>query len=264
MAEIQKNLYLVSVIIVNYQTPRLIDELLLSLGQDQAIEIILIDNSPVDELSATINNQYPYVQYIFNNANVGFAAAVNEGIKMSQGEWVFILNSDANTTCQEILRLVEIATHNKARVAAPKLIGEDGMGQPTVGMFDGFFRSPVNAVLGRPRMLDSNKIMKQTWVDIATGGAMLVHKSVFKDVGLLDESNFFMYFEDIDFSYRLKRKQISILFVPEVSMLHLGGQSANQDTTAKSDNYTRSLGKYLKKHRTNIVSDINNRLKLFR
>ena len=87
---------------------------------------------------------------------------------------------------------------------------------------------------------------------------MLIHKSVFEKIGLLDDKKFFMYFEDIDFSYRLHKAGIKVLYCPKIKIIHLGGASSDQDTRQKNKNYQHGLQTYLNKHRGSVICWINN------
>jgi len=114
-------------------------------------------------------------------------------------------------------------------------------------------------LFARPRFLHCQNIDRPSVVDFLTGAVMLIHRSVFDIVGTLDDKNFFMYFEDLDFSYRLHEAGIKILYCPEVKIIHLGGASSDQDTRQKNKNYQHGLTAYLKKHRGDFAVWINNK-----
>lgn len=253
----------ISIVIINYQTDDLVVALIKSIGNNSELEIILIDNSPVDSLKKKLP-KYTNIRYYFQNKNRGFCAGNNIGIKKAKGKWIFLLNSDTVVEGKDIKTLVEVSEAGKYQVAAPKLLNKDKTAQQSVGYFDRSPRYIINRLLARPRFISSKEITQHTPVDLATGAALLVKKTVFQKVGLLDEKNFFMYFEDIDFCYRLFKRHIPILFVPSIEVMHYGGQSANQDTSRKNENYTNARNAYIKKHCGSVVLQLNKIMKLFK
>ncbi len=262
MAISQEKTNLISVIIINYQTWQTTLDLLKSLGTHKNVEILVIDNGPDDALTAPIKELYPYIRYELMQKNVGYAAAVNKGIEMSQGEWIMILNNDMETTIEDILALVGHALNHNYMVATPRLIKSNGHIQDNVGYFDDCSTHLINCIFARPRLINTSAIEKPTKVDLATGGAVLFHRDVIKRVGKWDE-RFFMYFEDIDFGLRLKKAGIPVLYVPEVEFHHLKSHTANRDPKAKIKNYDKSRARYLKKHRGILIKIINDFLNLY-
>lgn len=261
MAILQEKAYLISIIILNYQTNHLVLELLRKLGNDINIEIIVIDNSPDNTLQSDIQKHFPYIIYHYSEKNLGFAAGNNIGIKQARGEWIMILNSDTETTDDDLKKLLHIAIQEKKQVIAAKLVGKDQNIQNSIGYFDSFFRNPLNWLFLRPRFIDNTYVKDNMQVDFALGAALLIHKSIFQKIGYFD-TDFFMYFEDIDFCYRLHQNNIPILYSPDVQIVHFGGASANLNIVKKSQNYYQSLNRYLTKHRGFLVMMINKLLKI--
>lgn len=243
---------LLSVIILNYRTDEMTFRLVEKLT-DSDIEIILVDNSSSNALREKVA-KLNHVHYTDPDKNLGFAGGVNFGIKQARGEWIFLLNSDADTDVQTIKTLLDKCKIAGMKVATPRLVGNDGTIETNVGLFSGFLEHPINWLFLRPRFVLPNK---DTKVHTATGGALLMHKSVIETVGLLDEKNFFMYFEDMDYSYRLHDKDISILYVPTCVIKHIGGGSSDKNPTQKKQSYLTSLDRYLLKHRGPFILWLN-------
>ena len=262
MAVLQKTTTRVSVVIVHYKTDELTLKLLSGLPKQTGAEVIVVDNSPEPTLKSVIKAKHPHVSYIFAGKNLGFAGGNNLGIKSARGEWVCILNSDTVTSWDSLFSLIDTAEKHSYLLAAP-LLQNKGMIEHNVGYFDTVLKHPVNGLLARPRMIDTSVITRETAVNIATGAALLVHTSVFEKIGFLDDQHYFMYFEDIDFCYRLHKAGIPILYVPQVRITHYGGASSDKDPAKKNDNYLKGLDAYLTKHRGSLVRSINARLKLF-
>lgn len=261
MAILQTKTPKASIIIVNYHTDQLVLDLLAKVGDCDEIEIILIDNSSTPSIQSKLP-KFQSLVYLFQNKNRGFSGGNNMGIKRAKGEWVFLLNSDTLTSGKDILKLVQNCEHEGASAGAPRLVNDDGTLQQSVGYFDAPHKGAVNWLLARPRFVDISG-NENTRVDFATGAALLIKKSLVEKVGLLDEKSFFMYFEDIDFCYRLFREKISILYVPSIKITHFGGKSADQNVQQKNANYTNARNAYIKKHRGSFVLFLNNVFKLF-
>lgn len=241
-----------SIIILNYRTDemtfRLVDKL-----RDDEIEIILVDNSSSENLKAKVAALH-HVLYTDPGANLGFAGGVNFGIKKSKGEWIMLLNSDANTDIKTIKELINKCKSANTKVATPRLIGGDGKIETNVGLFSSFIEHPINWLFLRPRFVLPET---DTKVHTATGGALLIHRSIIEKIGLLDDKNFFMYFEDMDYSYRLHNAGISVLYVPTCIVNHIGGGSSDKNLTQKKQSYLTSLDKYLLKHRGPFILWLN-------
>lgn len=261
MAILQTKTPKVSVIIVNFHTDQLVLDLIKKIGESTLIEIILIDNSS----TRSIEKKLPACKsliYVPQDHNLGFSGANNIGIQRAKGEWVLLLNSDTITSATDILNLVTECELAHALVGAPQLINADKSIQESVGFFDTPHKGIINWLLARPRFAHISSQVNAR-VDCATGAALLINKSIFEKVGLLDEDSFFMYFEDIDFCYRLYKEKISILYVPTIHITHIGGKSSDQNLLKKSQNYTRARSAYIKKHRGTLVLLLNKIFKLF-
>lgn len=269
MATLQKRNPTITVVILNYQTNELVLNLLkliVTHGDSSRLgdlEIIIVDNSQENSLVKKLPHS-ENIRYFFQNKNLGFSGGNNVGIKKAKGEWILLLNSDTVIDGKEIRKLVEICRDSNCEVAAPQLTDKEGTIQNTVGYFDGPFKNILNWIFLRPRLINCKRINQHIRVDLAIGAALLVKKTIFEKVGLLDQKNFFMYFEDMDFSYRLFKHKIPILYVPEVTITHFGGTSADKNRSQKNFNYQSGLQNYIKKHRGKFVVLLNRIFKLFR
>lgn len=242
----------ISLVILNYKTDEMTFRLVEKL-QDEDVEIILVDNSSSENLKIKVVG-LSHVRYTDPGANLGFAGGVNYGIAQSRGEWIMLLNSDADADVQTIKTLLNKCLAANMKVATPRLVGNDSTIETNVGLFSGLLEHPINWLFLRPRFILPTV---DTKVHTATGGALLIHKSIIQKVGLLDEKNFFMYFEDMDYSYRLHNNGISILYVPSCVIKHIGGGSSDKNPTQKKQSYLTSLDRYLLKHRGPLVLWLN-------
>ncbi|QQG44107.1 MAG: glycosyltransferase family 2 protein [Candidatus Roizmanbacteria bacterium] len=264
MALLQEKTPILSIIILNYHTENLVTDLLKKLGQEEDVEIILVDNNETDKLHNLVLKDYSYVNYYSLEKNLGFSGGNNLGISKAKGEWILILNSDTLVTIDTIKKLIEKTAEQEYLAASPKLIYGNGKIQNNVAYFDSFLRDPINWLLARPRFLDCSKVLNETKVNFATAAALLIHHSVFQKIGILDDKNFFMYFEDLDLCQRMHQTGIPILYIPSISIIHLEGASANQNPTQKKVYYSRGLNNYLRKHRGIFIEKLNKLFPLFK
>jgi GT2 family glycosyltransferase len=250
----------ISIITVNYEDTELTLNFLKHLGIADDVEIIVVDNSASNTLQQKLSSE---IKYIHSEKNKGYGGAVNLGIKESSGEWIMILNNDIETTIIEIKTLVKITQQHSMKLATPKLILSDNTIQHSVGYFDSFVKHPINSLFARPRFIDPSLISNPLHVDVTTGAAMLIHRDVINTVGMFDDTNFFMYFEDIDLCLRIFLKKLDWLFIPEVQMKHLQSVTANKNNNQKKENYKHSVYKYIKKHRSFLLAIFSNILPIY-
>lgn len=232
----------VSVIIVSYNTKELTRKCLASVlaSSFAPLEIIVVDNASTDGSVEMIRQEFPQVRLIKNHDNAGFAKANNQAIKIAAGEFVWLLNSDteagADSLAETIVRS-RIAEDETVAAAIPQLTYPDGSWQ-SVG---GSFPSPMNVLL---YFFPLHNILPVGWrrhlpllaaypqeipaagreFDYLTGAAILLKKSALERVGLLAEE-YFMYFEETDLCWRLKRAGYKLIAVGSDPIRHVYGGS---------------------------------------
>jgi hypothetical protein len=262
MATLQKKAPKISVVIVNYKTWQTTLNLYKLLTNCQDLEIIIIDNGPDDTLKKNIENSSDKIRYFLMDKNLGYAGAINKGVSYANGQWILILNNDIEVECHKVMELLKITVNSNFLVSAPRLIDMHNNIQESIGYFDGVKEHFINFLLARPRFIDAKNLRDNTSVDLAIGGAILFNKQVINKIGNWD-SEFFMYFEDIDFCLRLKKENIPILYTPNISFLHHGSLTANQDKKVKEVNYQTAKKRYILKHRGYFINILNNIFHLF-
>lgn len=230
----------ISIIILSYNTRDLLVRCISSVYTAQTSrdtwEIIVVDNASTDDSVVEIKRIFPLVHIIENKKNIGFAAGNNIGIKRAKGSIILLLNSDTEVTVGAIQETARYLVHQpEAGAATCMLTRPDGSmdpachrGFPTPGASFAYFLGfekifPKSTRFGRYHM--GYKDMSQPHeIDSPSGAFFMIKKSIIKKVGLLDE-RFFMYGEDIDWAYRIKKAGLRILFYPYVSVLHKKWQS---------------------------------------
>lgn len=256
-----------SIIIVSYNTKDLLIDCIQSIRKtvkNISYEIIVVDNGSRDGTVAELRNfeflasrrsgRISNFKLIENKKNLGFAKANNQGMKVARGEFILLLNSDAQVLDEATFRMIEfMKAHVDAAVVGGELINPDGGSQPSTGPFLGLWQTIIWLFGGeRLGFLRSSpqKIMSTDWV---SGAFFMVRKSVLKTVGLLDE-HFFMYMEEMEWCYRMKNKGFSIFFLPNVKALHIGLGSSNRTTAIV--NIYKGIIYFYRKHRSPLELEI--------
>jgi N-acetylglucosaminyl-diphospho-decaprenol L-rhamnosyltransferase len=236
----------ISFIIVNFRSRQFLKRCINSIVSKMAdfpFEIIVVNNDReiLDGMPAL-----PSLKIIEHNENNGFARAANIGAEKSQGEFLFFLNSDTEIVTANMQELKNFFNDHSLGAAAPRLISPDGSFQEwSCGNEITFFETLLNN-LGYIRSKPFWSSEKTQEVDWISGAAFLIRKDVFNKIGKFDE-NFFMYFEDVDISRRVRKAGKKIKIIPHFKVLHLGGKSRSGTKEQKSQ-YYKSQDYYFKKH----------------
>ena len=211
---------IVSIIIPSFNTKEVTLRCIRSVVENTSIpyEIIVIDNGSTDGSVKEIIG----VRLIKNSKNLGFAKAVNQGMKVACGEYVLLLNSDVFTKKGSIEKMIEFAQKTSdCGVVGGKLIFATGETQKSVMTFPTLWQTVSKYWLGKK---DSALSQSTVAVDAVVGAAFLITPKAKKTVGLLDE-RYFMYFEDLDYCRRVKKAGLATYYLPEAEFTHLHGES---------------------------------------
>lgn len=218
-----------SVVIVNYRqwdkTEELVRHLQASASvQDGAAEIVIVDNhSPSHPVIKRLRRQ-PSVSLRRWPSNRGFARAVNEGCRLSQGDWYLLLNPD--TTPSEgfldgVVAMLDQLAPN-AGIVGFHLHNSDGTRQLSAGPFPTLLSTIARLVLPRSRRkYQAIRSQERCQVDWVTGCCLLMRGDCVRDVGGLDEA-FFLYYEDVDLCRRARKRNWSVWYEPNLAIVHHG------------------------------------------
>jgi len=263
------------IVIVNYNTRDLLRDCLTSIYEsrgDFSCRVCVVDNCSRDDSAAMARQEFPQVQLIASSINGGYAYANNLGLRAFGFQdsslarhpsslvprYALLLNADTllpPSALQDMLHFIE--AHPEAGAAGPRLVREDGSldlacrrGFPTPSAF--FYRMmglsklfPKSRRFGRYNLtyLDPDEL---TEVDSVVGAFMLVRAEAIHQVGLLDET-FFMYGEDLDWAYRIRKAEWKIYYNPQVTVLHIKGASTKHSRRARYEFY-RAMDIFYRKH----------------
>ena len=242
-----------SIIIVSYNTKTITDDCLASIKKSLSessvsYEIIVVDNVSTDGTREMLARKYPDVITIFNDENVGFGRANNQGMRKAKGAYFLLINSDTVAIKNAIPKLYEFAKNHPKSFAGPKLLNMDRSPQTSCGpflnvgvVFAALFLK--GDVLGITRW-SPNKLKTVDWV---SGACMIGPKKLFMEDLLFDEQ-IFMYMEEIDLLMRARKKGYRTYFYPGSQIVHLGGASSTNKRTGPVLNIYKGLLFVYKKH----------------
>jgi GT2 family glycosyltransferase len=197
---------------------------------------------------------------IWNDKNMGFAAAVNQGIKESKGEFVLLLNPDTELRPGSLQTMFGyLRNRREVGVAGGKILNSDGSLQPSVRRFPTAWDQAVILLKMHnffPKIVAKyfceglNYDVEQE-VDQVRGAYFWVSRKLIEKIGVLDAKSFFIWFEEVDYCRRAWDAGFKVMYLPSSVALHAGGASFNQEPSFQKQRWlNRSMRNYFRKHGT--------------
>jgi len=226
-----------SIIIVNWNTRGLLEQCLASIehtADELEYELIVVDNDSTDGSPQMVMDRFPRVKLIQNHVNSGFASANNLGIRQSLGRFILLLNSDTVVMRSALQNLLDFMhMHPDVGAVSACLLNGDESRQYSCSPIP-TLRREVLRMLHFPGIRPDGYYPMEDWnadepheVEVILGACMLLRKDVLEQVGLMDE-DYFMYSEEVDLCYRMRKGGWRIYWVPQSRVVHFGGQSTRQ------------------------------------
>jgi N-acetylglucosaminyl-diphospho-decaprenol L-rhamnosyltransferase len=250
-----------AVVVVNHNAGDFLERCLSTIhaaAGDLDLDVVLVDNASSDGSTEIVGRANPSLRVFRNRVNRGFAAAANQGVRATTAPFVFLLNPDAEITGGSLASLVKVAADRpSAAVVGPLVRNSDGSLQASARKVPGLLESLGHAFLGpfAPNNRFSRAYTMAEWdrssereVEWVSGCAMLVRREAFDSVGGFDEG-YFMYVEDVDICTRLGQAGWSVLFCPELEVVHETGVSARKQSRRLAFEHSRSIYRYFARHR---------------
>ncbi len=249
-----------SIIIVNWNTKELLlpcVKSVLESGQGISSELIVVDNGSWDGSGDEVRKTFPFIQFVENEKNLGFAKAVNQGLRKASGRYILLLNPDTevkNGAIHELLSFME--SHSGTGVAGAQLLNSDGSKQNSIANFPSLATELLNKRFLRwlfPKRFPGKErsYSEPVEVDSVIGACMMVRRDALDQVGFLDE-DYFLFLEETDWCYRMKRGGWKICHVPQADVYHFQGKSAEAERKRAKVEYYRSRYHFFKKNRGNL------------
>lgn len=272
------------IVVVNYNTRDLLRDCLASIYESRGdfnYQVCVVDNGSHDGSVEMVRQEFPQAQLIASSINGGYAYANNlglrafgfqnaplarhpsppnvEGVGGGVPRYALLLNADTllpPSALQNMLDFME--AHPEAGAAGPRLVREDGsldlacrrsFPAPSAFLYRSMGLSklfPKSRRFGRYNLtyLDPDEL---TEVDSVVGAFMLVRAEAIQQVGLLDEA-FFLYGEDLDWAYRIRKAGWKIYYNPQVTVLHVKGASTKKHSRKARYEFYRAMNIFYRKH----------------
>lgn len=251
-----------TVIIVNYNVKFFLEQCLLSVQkamQGKAGEIVVVDNASKDESRIYLQESFPAIRFFWNDENIGFAKANNLALKAAQGNYILFLNPDTivpEDCFEKCITFMQL--HPEAGALGVQMLDGSGQFLPESkrafpSLLTALFRLsglsrlfPKSSIFNRYHLghLDQNKNHP---VDVLAGAFMLTRKDVLIKTGSFDE-RFFMYAEDIDLSYRIRKAGYTNYYFSECSIIHFKGESTHKASLNYVKMFYHAMSLFVEKH----------------
>jgi len=249
-----------SILIVNYNGKHFLDECIKSLKTNIlcTYEIIIVDNFSSDDSVRYIKAKYPEIKLIESNRNIGFSCGNNLGAHHTSGEYLLLLNNDTKLL-NSLKPAIDLLDFNKQiGVVGCRMYYVNGKLQHSIGKNHTPFSLPLSwlpqlskhSILSKYSRIQYDSLYYKTihknvsWV---SGAFLLTRKAIWSQLKGMDPS-FFMYVEDVDFCKRVRDKNLSIAYTPDVSIIHYEGAGKRWIGERAVTMTTTSYNKFLRKH----------------
>lgn len=239
---------ILSVIIVNYNVKHFLEQCLNSVYASERvlansghldIECFVVDNNSVDGSVEMVQEKFPEVVCIANKDNPGFAKANNQALRIAQGDYLLLLNPDTIVEKDTFVKCIDfMMEHKDCGALGVKMINGEGIylkeskrGFPTPetsfykisGLIKLFPHHPKIARYYMGHLSDD----ETNEIEILPGAYIMMSRESYERVGGLDES-YFMYGEDIDFSWRFILAGYKNYYLPSARIIHYKGESTKK------------------------------------
>jgi len=248
-----------SIIFIYYNTPNEILNALKSLPE--AInkinyEVLILNNASPKPLPKEVKN-FKNVNIINSKRNLGYGGGINFAAKNAKGTYLLVVNPDVIFIKNSIKLMVEkLESESSAGVLGPQIIDTEGNillvgnGWPFLpgGLFIFSFINKLfpNNYFSKKYFIKDMDRKHEKEIETVCGACMMFRKSVFKEIGGFDE-RFFLYFEETDICYRIKKAGHKVLFSPKAQIIHLVSKSTSYKKFIQRE-FEKSRFKFFKKY----------------
>ncbi len=254
--------YDITIIIVNYNVKEFLANCLRSVenaSRGLNTECIVVDNASKDGSLEFLKNRFKDVRYIENSENYGFGKANNQAIREAKGKYTLLLNPDTllqEDTLRVLIRHMD--ENSDCGACGCKIVNPDGTFAPESRRTVPTISTALFKASGLTALFPESRLFGryyESWknenepgeIEVLSGSFMFFRSSALKEAGGFDE-RFFMYAEDIDLCYRVRKNGWRIDYVPETSIIHYKGESSKQNNMQYVRHFNRSLYLFFEKH----------------
>lgn len=252
----------VSILIVSWNVKELLRDCLRSLKEnagDVRYETIIVDNASHDGSPEMIRTEFPWVKLVEPHANLGFGRGNNLAFQHGTGRWTLLLNPDTVVLDRAIEKLVKFADENPqagavgGRTLKADLTLERSCCWGSPGLWPLVCKSVGLHLIFKGSKLMNSEAM-DWWqrdtvrdVDVITGCCLMIRRDIYRQTGGFDE-RFFMYAEEVDLCWRIRKLGWRLMFCPQAEIIHLVGASAAKAKPNRVYQINLGLLKLFKKH----------------
>ncbi len=246
---------LVSIVTINYNQAEVTRQFLDSarLLTHPRVDIIVVDNASEPALTSCIDtSQYPNLTVIRSEENLGFTGGNNLGIANAKGDYFFIVNNDTELNPNLLTELLKpFAADSRIGVTCPKI---RFFSNPMLVQYAGY--NPMNMLTGTAvpvgyKLPDDPRYDEPRSTAFAHGCAMLVKRAVVEQVGRFAE-RFFLYYEELDWSQRIRNAGFIIQYQPSAYILHKESMSVGEFSPLKTYFLTRNRILFMRRHGSSV------------
>ena len=207
-----------------------------------APKLLVVDNGSSDDSVAQIKAKMPELELIQTGANLGFGGGCNAGIRQALAdgaEYVWLVNSDATVDPAALSALLQVAHDQPAAGAIGSVLYEMDTphaiqlwGGGRVNLWLGFSRHQANAAS----------------VDFISGASLFLRSAALSEVGLFDDTRFFMYWEDADLAFRLRRAGWQLAVAEKSRLWHRQSASLGKNSPLLDQYFTQSAVRFFRQY----------------
>lgn len=252
-----------SIIIINWNSKDYLRECLNSLNRSTSAldqEVVVVDNASRDGSAQMVAAEFPQVEFIQSETNLGFSGANNRAARQAKGDCLLFLNPDTLVEGNALVNLVEALRRlPDAGIVGARLLNSDRTLQTSCVQS---FPTVINQILdcnllrrcfprsrlwGMAALFDASPEPKA--VDAISGACLMIKRELFERLGGFDE-RYFMYSEDIDLAFKVRQAACKCYYVPTTTVIHHGGGSSQIARSAFSNVMLReSVYRFMLLHR---------------
>ena len=258
-----------SIVIVNYNVKYFLRQCLTSVYNSSldthsssfGLDVWVVDNDSVDGSVEMVKREFPQVHLIENHDNVGFAKANNQALALAEGDYLLLLNPDTVVERDTLAQCIDfMQKHPDCGGLTVKMV--DGKGNYLRESKRGFPSAEASfyKIVGLTRLFPRSRRFAAYYmghlgeddineIEIMPGAFLMFSREVYADIGGLDES-YFMYGEDIDFSWRIHLADYKNYYLPTTHIIHYKGESTRKGSMNYVYTFYNAMAIFVRKYFT--------------
>lgn len=204
--------------------------------------LLVVDNGSTDGSVGKISEAMPWVELLQTGANLGFGGGCNAGMRQAlagDAGYVWLVNSDATVDSGALSALVKVAEQNPALGSVGSVLHEADKPE-AIQLWGG---GRVNLWLGLSRHQTKPGVP-----DFISGASVLLRRAALEEVGLFDDQTFFMYWEDTDLAFRLRRAGWQLAVADESRIWHKQSATLGKGSPLLDRYFTQSAVRFFRRH----------------